>query len=279
MAAVIGDQPVAQRLVGRDLQLRIEACAHRQPALVQRLVAIARDQFAADLLGEIGGVDDFGVFAAAQRQRLGLGGNDIGIGRNAILGHAVENPVPPSLCRLRKPARIVVVRRFWQAGEIGSLAKRQLVKRLVEVGQRRRRDAISARAEIDLVQIEFEDPVLWQRLVDSGGEQNFPHLAGDRQLVRQQHVLGDLLRNRRGADRSPLAVPPPDIGQCRAQHRDRIDAMVRVEILVLGREERVDNPLRDRRDRHKDPALGRVFGEQPAVSGLQPRRNRRLVMG
>jgi hypothetical protein len=41
MAAVVGDQPVAQRLVGGRLQLRIEAGAHRQAGFVEPLVAIA----------------------------------------------------------------------------------------------------------------------------------------------------------------------------------------------------------------------------------------------
>ena len=51
-----------------------------------------------------------------------------------------------------------------------------------------------------------------------------------------------------------------------------------VKILVLGRQEGVDDPLRDHTDRHKNPALGRIFGQQPPVAGMDAGRNRRLVM-
>src|SRR5205823_8706431 len=154
--AVVGDQPVAQRLVGSNLQLRVEAGAYRQSALVQHLLAIARQEFAAYLLGEIGRVDDFRLFAAALRQRLALRGHVFGFGRVAVLGHAVEDPVAPDLSRLWRAHRIVIVRRFWKPGEKGRLADGQFVELLVEIGQRRGRHAIGAGAEIDLVQIELE---------------------------------------------------------------------------------------------------------------------------
>ena len=54
---------------------------------------------------------------------------------------------------------------------------------------------------------------------------------------------------------------------------------MRVEVLVLGGQERGDDAFRDRRDRHEDPALGRVLGQQPAVPGIDAGRDRRLVIG
>src|SRR5205807_3586111 len=115
--------------------------------------------------------------------------------------------------------------------------------------------------EIDLVEIELEDAVLRQRLVDSGGEQDLLDLAVDRQLVGEQHVFGDLLGDGRGADRATLAFPPPDIGQRGAEHRDRVDAVVAVEILVLGGQKGGDDALGDSRDRLQYRRLGRVFGQ------------------
>ena len=47
------DQAVLQRLAGEQLQLRIERGAHRQAAFVERVLAVARDDLAAHLLGEI----------------------------------------------------------------------------------------------------------------------------------------------------------------------------------------------------------------------------------
>ena len=49
-----------------------------EPALVQGLLAIARQQLAPHLLGEIGRRHDLGLLAAAHRERLGLRGLDVG---------------------------------------------------------------------------------------------------------------------------------------------------------------------------------------------------------
>ena len=51
-----------------------------------------------------------------------------------------------------------------------------------------------------------------------------------------------------------------------------------VEVLVLGREESLDDKFGDRLYRHEDPPLGRVFGEEAAVAGMHPGRDRRLIM-
>ena len=72
VAAIIIDQPVAQRRVGDGLQLGIEAGAHGEARLVERLLAIARQQLAAHLLGEVTRRHHLGVVAPAQRDRLRL---------------------------------------------------------------------------------------------------------------------------------------------------------------------------------------------------------------
>jgi hypothetical protein len=43
---------------------------------------------------------------------------------------------------------------------------------------------------------------------------------------------------------------------------------VRIEILVLGREECLDHALRYRFDRHEHPLLVGELGQQPAVPGV-----------
>ena len=75
-----------------------------------------------------------------------------------------------------------------------------------------------------------------------------------------------------------LARNLPDIGNCGAHDRDRIDAVMAVKILVLGGEEGVDDRLGNRLDRHEDAPLGRIFGEQPAVTRMYPGHDRRLIM-
>ena len=73
--------------------------------------------------------------------------------------------------------RIVVLRRLRERGEIGRLGDRELVHRLVEVVERRCRDAVGAKAEIDLVQVKLEDLVLRVGLLDAEREQRLLHLA------------------------------------------------------------------------------------------------------
>src|SRR6185437_16567141 len=49
MAAVIGDEPLAEGLVDDLLQMRIEGGAHREPALVEAVLAVALHEIAPHL--------------------------------------------------------------------------------------------------------------------------------------------------------------------------------------------------------------------------------------
>src|SRR5208282_4313839 len=119
---------------------------------------------------------------------------------------AIEDPITAGLRGLRVARRVVAVWRFRQAREKGCLAERQFVEGFVEIGQRRGDDTVGTRAEIDLIEVELEDAVLWQRGLDPARKQDLLDLALDRNFVRQQHVLGDLLGDRRGADRAAARV-------------------------------------------------------------------------
>ena len=87
--------------------------------------------------------------------------------------------------------------------------------RLVEIEQRRGGDAIGAEAEIDLVEIEFEDLVLRIGALDAQRQQRFLDLALERHLVGQQEVLGDLLGDGRGALRAAAAAEVLRVEQAR----------------------------------------------------------------
>ena len=208
----IADQSLAQGLVRLCLQTRIETGAYRQAGLVQCPLAIPREQLAPHLLGKIGRSDLIGLLAVVQFDRLRLSLVRRLAANDAVLDHTVENPVAARRRRLRQAHRIIAVWRLGQSAEEGSLSQGQLVERFIEIGHRRRRDAISARAEIDLVQIEFEYALLGQRRLDLGGEQDLLYFARDRNLIRQQHVLGDLLGDRRRPDRTAAGSKPADIG-------------------------------------------------------------------
>src|SRR5207244_8948370 len=143
-------------------------------------------------------------------------------------------------------------------GEKGGLAERQLVERLVEIGQRRGGNTVGAGTEIDFVEIKLDDAVLGQRRLDAGCEQHLLDLALDRNLVGQQHVLGDLLGDRRGAHRPAVGPEPAHISDYGAYDRDRVDAVVAVKVLVLGSKEGVDDRLWDRLDWYEYSTLGRL---------------------
>jgi hypothetical protein len=196
----------------------------------------------------------------------------------AVFAHAVDHPVAAVERRLMIAHDVVVVRRLGQCAEIGRLADGQLVQRFVEVVEGRGRDAVIAGTEIDLVEIELEDAVLGERLFDAQREDHLADLALVGDFVGQQEVLGDLLRDGGRADRSAVAVILDVDPHC-VEHARQVDAGMGVEGLVLGREERVDDALRHRGDRHEHAVLCGVFGEQAAIAGIDARDHRRIIAG
>ena len=278
MAVIIGDQPVAQRLVGSRLQALVEAGAHRQPRPVQHLVAITSEQLASDLLGEIGCRHLLGLLPASPLDRLPLDLGRFCLGHRPVLDHAVDDPIAARLCCLRAARWVVAVGRFREPREKSGFAERQLIERFVEIGLCGGGHAIGAGTEVNLVEIEFEDAVLRQRHLDASGQEDLFDLALDRDLVGQQHVLGNLLSDRRGPNRPAISLEPPYIGDCGTHYGGRIDPVMVVEILVLGREKGVDDEFWDRLDRHENPPLGRVFSEKAAVAGMHSSGDRRLIM-
>ncbi len=172
---VVFQQAVLHRLAGDELHLRVERRAHRQAALVKRVLAVARDDLAADFLGEVFAGEEVGAVAArldAERLSLRLVGflaRDV-----AVLDHLVDDPVAALDRSLGVAERMVVRRRLGQRREVCGLSDGQLVDRFVVVGQRRAGDAIGAEAEEDLVEVEFEDAVLADRPARCGRTGSLP---------------------------------------------------------------------------------------------------------
>ena len=173
---------------------------------------------------------------------------------------------------------MVVVRPLRQRGEIGGLRARQLVHRLVEIEQRRRGHAIGADAEIDFVEIEFEDLLLGEGPLDLHREKGFLELARKRQLIRQEEVLRHLLGDGRGALRTPSAAVVLYIGYERARDAGEVDPVMLVEVFVFGRYEGVEDELGHGLDRNiQAPFLG-IFREQRTVRRMDSRHDRRLII-
>ena len=279
MPPVVVDQAIAQRLVGDRLERGRDGRADRQAALIKEWLAVLRDQLAAHLLDEIVGADHLGRRALTQDQRLRAGPLGLGPVDGAVVEHASDHPIAPRFGGLGAALGVVPGRRLGQTGKERRFARGQLVERLVEIIDRRRGHAVRADAEVDLIEVEFENLILGERPLHAEGEQRLLDLALDGHLVAQQEVLGDLLGDRRGADRAPVGHEPGEVGDRGAHDAQRVDARMRVEILVLGREERLNHALRNRLDRHEHPLLVGELGQQSAVAGVQTGHRRRLVVG
>ena len=273
------DEAVDHGVARQHLQFRIERGAHRQAALVELLLTVIVVEVAAHFLGEIfGGKDVRARRAHGHVKRLLFRLGAVGRRDEAVFDHAVDHVIAPRDRLVLAAERIVIVRSLRQAGEIGRLRDAQLVHRLVEVQKRGRGDAIGAEAEIDFVEIEFEDFLLRIGALDAQRQQRFLDLALERHLIVQQEVLGDLLGDGRGALRPPPAAVVLDIEHAGANDAVNVDARMVIEILVLRRHEGVGDELRDRLDRQIKPALLGIFGEQRAVGGMHPRHHRRLIV-
>jgi hypothetical protein len=127
-----------------------------------------------------------------------------------------------------------------------------LLRRLAEIAAGRHFDAPGAAAEIDRIEIDFEDLVLAERGFDPCRHDHFADLALIAELLAHQEVLGDLLGDGRPALRAPGAGEVADEGAYQAM---LVDALVLVEALVLRGQEGIAHLLRDSRKRHPDATL------------------------
>ena len=91
----------------------------------------------------------------------------------------------------------------------------------------------------------------------------------------EQEVLGDLLGDRGGALDALGALQEHVAG---ADDALGVEPPMGVEVLVLGRDERVLDELRDRGRRQVEAAFVRIFREQASVGSVHPRHDGGLVV-
>jgi hypothetical protein len=278
---IVSDQPVHQRPSRLQLHVGIKRGAHRHAAPIKRIAAIKRGKLAAHILGEILSRIDLRTCRARNDvEVLGLGLRSFLRGQIAILGHTVEHPVPPLDGRLRASERVVIGRPLGQGRQIRCLRITQLVQRLVEVIECRRRHPIGIEPEKDLVKIELKDMVLGEGLLHLERQQRFLDLAVPGLRRGQKEILGHLLGDRRGTDQ--IARPPLhrlyDVVARRPENGRHVDPHMGVEILVLCRKECMQNERWHGFDRLEQPALACELGHQRAVRSVDPGGHRRLVV-
>jgi hypothetical protein len=279
LGLVIPDETGHHRLARHHLHLGIERGADRQSAFVQLLLAVALENVAADFLGKILAGEDVRAIATAGDAELFLA-RLVGVGLldPAVFDEAVDNVIAPLDRTVAVTDRMQRGRRLRQRRQVRGFGDREFVHRFVEIDQRCSCDAVGAEAEIDFVEVEFENAVLRIGSLDTHRQQGFLDLTGERDLVGQKEVLRNLLGDRRGALRTAIGAEILRIQNGGARHAGEVDAAMLVEVLVFGGEERVDDQLRNRLDRQIEAALLGVFAEQRAIRRVDARHDRRLVI-
>ena len=192
----------------------------------------------------------------------------------AVVGHLVEHVVAPGDGAGLLAHRVQHARRLRQGGEVGGLGQRQLLERLGEVGLRRGGDAVGVLAEEDLVEVELEDLVLGERVLEPGGEDDLLDLALAGAVAGQEEVLHHLLGDRRGAAQ-PLAGGGGVVE--RGDDAARVEAVVVVEVLVLGGDEGLPDAFGDLVDGREDAPLAGELVHELALAGVDAAERRRLV--
>ena len=210
-----------------------------------------------------------GIAPVGHRQWILAGLVGVGLLDPAIFQKTIDDVIASLDRAVAIAHRMQRRRRFRQGRQVSRFRDGKFVDRFVEIDQRCRGDAVGAKAEIDFVEIEFEDLVLGVGALDPHRQQGFLDLAGERHLVGQKKVLRDLLGNRGCALR-------PAVGAVIL--RGKIDAAVLVEILVLGSQKGVDDHFRNRLDRQIQAAFLGIFAEQRAIGGMNARHHRRLII-
>ena len=109
-------------------------------------------------------------------------------------------------------------RRLDQACEHRGLCQRHVLGGLAEIALRCSLDAIGAGAEIDAVEVEFENLGFGVLALQPQREFDFLQLPLERALLGQEQILGQLLGKRRAALRNAAMQ---DVGDRRARYAER----------------------------------------------------------
>ena len=182
------------------------------------------------------------VLIRAVVELLGHGRVVRGLIDHALIEHLTEDELLTLLDLFRVVVHVVDRRVVGQAREHRALGQRQLGYILAEVAVGRGLHAVAAVAQIDGVQVHGEDAVLVvHRVLERKRAEDLIDLALDRIVVVLGRVLDQLLGDGRAA--VLLAADQPALD--RAQRALPVHAAVRVKALVLDRDRRVLEVLRD----------------------------------
>ena len=189
-------------------------------------------------------------------ERLRRGALRFLVGDHALLGQHAQHEVAAGQRAIGVAPRVVVRGSADDRHHRRDFRKAELRQRLAEVELAREPEAVDrARAvlpEIDLVDVGVHDVRLLEATLENDGHHRFLGLAPQRAPAVEEVALHQLLGQRAAA---LLDLPGAHVDEHRAQDRQRIDAVVAVELAVLDRLERRGQQRRDLVRGDDDPVL------------------------
>ena len=273
-----GVDAVGHGLLRGLLVVRVKGGVDLEAALEDGVGVKVLEQQALHVVGEVG-VLAHGVHQRAQVEvdLLGLGGAALLLGDVTGLKHALQNEVAPVLAALGVARGVVVGGGVGQAHQRGGLGQGKLVGVLVEVDGARGLDAVGTVAVVDGVEVHVKDLLLGVRLLHLDGNEGLADLAleGHLKLFIGEHGVSHQLLRDGGAAAGVIAG---DLAHHGAQDALGVDAVVRVEALVLGVHGALHHVLRDVADVHGTTGL-QVVGRNLVALGVIDARGLRHQVG
>ncbi len=154
-----------------------------------------------------------------------------------LFQHPVDHPVSAGNRSLFSPDRVIIVRTFRQGRQIGDFGNGQVIQAFIKIVQGRSGNAIGPIAQINLVQIQFQDAVLIQRAFDAQRQNGLFHFSCDGHFICQQKVFCHLLRDCGRPNQPPPLCDMDNVGDNGADQCLNIHTKMPIEILILCRDE------------------------------------------
>ena len=288
-------RPVGDDVLNRGLHLGVERGEHRVAAVAQLglhgaavgrvvLQPLHAQHLGDDIVDRI--FDIIGVVV----HRVGAGRRGLKHGERVVDGgvvlllrdhllveHLAEHIVDARVQRLYIAASIIAAAGIVPRGisdharQRGALAQRQLVEVLPEVVQRRDAHAVARAAQVDDVQVGFEDLLLAQLLFDLDGQIRLLHLALVVLVAGEHGQLHQLAGQRRGA----LRIAAHHVVDDGADLALDVNSVVLEKARVLDRNHGVDEVFGNLVDFDVDSVLRAAeFRDQIALAVVDKRRLR-----
>ena len=250
-----------QRILPGFLQPDVERGIDPEPVTVDALIIAEQPRhLLSDELDCVRFTEDRA--AILDRQRLGHGAVIVGPLDPIELQHAAQHESARFQARLAVAPRGELVGAAQHPCQRCAFGEVQLPGGLAEIATRSGFDPVEPGAEIDAVEIEFQDLVFAEILLNPLRHQGFNHLAMEAPVAAGKGVgkavAGELLGD--GGCPLPDSARLP-IAQRGARHADVVDAVVLPEAVILGGNERGDDVRRHLGPRNGVPVLDVDFAE------------------